>query len=1353
MKVITQTFQGYAQTVINQADQLYIGKRNDWVNPENAQNYVTNTAAIGYYTKEKSTYKKPHTLFAYDFEADIPSEAVVTGLKFEVRMRHTDKLDVLAPIGVFDLWQNKGNVTETTKSANKTGWYKGAYRYVPTTKISGSYSTVTYSISSANLKLMDNKPHSIDAQGFGLQLRWRDATSTGQVRVEWVRMTVNYVMPQRYLTFDDASVDRDLPTEIGIDNYLKITLTSGNFSQATESDRTYVIDLPLGFEFDSAVTKGGTISFDDSTMEWGVTGKGKSKSQLELYVIPRASGLKELRVFDENGFPHRAYFFVTSDRIVGFDEIICTPHDLRRGELSCVDFNVRSQSSTTTYGFNITIPDLREEDVSSCSLLEAYTSDDVSLEDYTISNGSVNLNLKVPVNEEFYFAVNVCYFPRNAGEQVIVAQTTNNLRNEFPVEIADAYDKHIKFNTNDDGTCSELITVETTRVISQVEGDLDVIPIYTDTYDADMYVDESSFAINQWKRVKYIGCVEVPYSHYEPKHTSKDKLLDEHYKNKQYLGKENAVDEDITLSIKVPRRKVPTLIGLVNIDRPIPINLVPEAFENDPLNHRGWAEIYGIEVTPTNPLYDTCEIDVKYITHNIISRFNIFHAGKANPFSLPNVYTNSLETGEDIGGFFDITTDGSYIYDGEDISVHRNLFSLSNQQDVIMRSKDLLASKSKFELYWDTVKFSELRENNITRVVRLIDSSDKVVFEYEYYDFDFSDDIYSCRVMGRVLTDTGFNPVINKDIYIHSDVEYTTDDTDEDYDEGDLDFYGSSTVFELDSNVLTILEKGFSGYEFEQTVTLQMGSYYLEVYWKNNNNDVDTGNSINYFDFDISELTFDTALSEYYNKLLVSPYPVPNKKIVFTRESEEGTIYYLENDGGEFNFLLEPFYQYKCGTDLVAEGTSIFDFNNSYPIIYIQNCLIRFGINRLNGDLYLDKWDNGSKSYIRTNRFRIDKFDDAEVTKINDDTIIVEVSDIIITIWRGRPYIMLQHETEDIHILDNFSQAFADGIGDDALEYPIIFNLSNSQNLLPECIGGTNLLKSSCVSVWEDDTILDDVGDFVIIPNKTECYYEEDVICNLLGDFEDGTVSLIVNDAVVGTNVGNQITTTLTQGGLNTIYAVYHGNDTTNIEISNMVAVRVLVAETQIGSGGWKLECLTSATKLSYNQGTVDFKLTCDNVPMMGYMVEVYNLHQTWHLYSDADGIIRSRNLQVPAGTHNFIATVYDDGEALTPPCTKKIKIVKSTPQLAGTKLSIKAGERIQLRLVEETKYNNQSVPMTNVSLDIEIGGKKYVRTTNDSGYVYVKMAKKGTYTAKVKYAGEKNKYNSVTKTFTIVVK
>lgn len=1332
----------YSNTVISQQDMMF-PSRNDWENIENAVGYVPKTAAMGSYTKSGKTINKPHDVYSYDFDLDIPAEAYVTSLKFEVRMRCSKNFDVKAPNATFMSYD-----TTVKDSKTKTGWHNGAFRVSTTKKLSSSWDTYEYPIFEDNVQKYRDLISRLNSQVWGILFHFQDANSIGNVYIQWVRITVEYELPNPYVTYTTASVDSNNPTSLPINSFKQVMITVGNKSKANLGTQELDVKLPFGAEILGIWTNTNSGSFDETTNKWAVNIKGNSISELVINFIPRASGFKEMSVGNATIGDYPAYFWITSDGLTEYEGIQIVPRTLRRGEESCFDVYAQIQSNSANKTLVCTILQLVAADIINFEPNLELSSEGVAFGNYSYANSNkINVNVTVPTNEDIYVVFAICYYPRVSGDSTITVEDTVK-----DVNILPAYEKHILFNSErEKGEVDFEITAN--RIVSQVDGDLVVLPIKTDINDADWYVDKSTFKLNQWNRKKYIGCVEVPYSHYDPKNSYKDKLLDEHYKNDYYLGKENSVDETITLNIKLPKKKVPTIQGLIDIDRPIPINLIPNNWEGDPLNHRGWAEIYAVDIEQTNPLYYKCDIDVKYITHNIISRFNIFHGAALNNYNLPSVLENTLETGGDIGEYFDVTTDGTYLYDEDTNSTHRNLFSYANGQSVLLRSKNSLAGRSEFSVYWDSVLFSEFRENNITRVIKLVDDNDNVVFRYEYYDFDFSDSVYSCRVVGQVLTENGYNPIINKEVYIHSDVEFTTDESDEDFDDEAIDVYGSKVSFKLDSNVLTIIEEGFSGKEFEQTVNLLTGTYRLEIEVQNKNNDADTGNILSWFDFEISELTYDSKLSAYYNKLLVSPYPVPRKNIVFTRECAEGTIYYLENDGGDFHFLLEPFYQYHCGVDLrTSDGIQVFGFNNSYPVIYIDNMLVRFGINRLNGDLYLDKWDYHSKNYIRTNRFRISNFDNCEVNVINDDTITVTVSDIAVTMWRGRPYVMLQHENEDIQILDNFNQVFADGINDDVYSFPQYFKLMNSENLLSECVGGTNLIKSSCLTGEEVNPNLNDIGEFILVPDKDECYIGETITASFsLANLEDGEIVLIDNDIPIASNVGSQITTSFPTEGLHSIYAVYVGNSTNDFKISNRCDIQV---NQNVNAGGGYVLTPLFADTLNYNEGIFNWRLTNNGNPVQGKTIVVYTPANTWHLLTNANGEVSGAlNRNINAGKREIRAEVRENDELLVAPVPKIITISKTTPSINVTNLSFRKGGKATFRIVD-----NLNQPLENVTLDIDIGGTKYTRTTSsvsattNGGYVSIKMSKEGTYTAKVTYAGEKDRYNSVSRTFTLEV-
>lgn len=1343
----------YANTVVWQEDQLYMDSRNAWKDIANASRNIPETYATGTYSKKGSTYKKPHRFYAHDFECDIPSNAVITKIQFQVRVKCDSKLKMSAPEATF--MQFNQNVADKVASG-KTGWHDGAFRGVISTKLSSNWQIITYTMSEKDIQYYSNPVGTVNSMTYGLMLSFPSLKQTGNVYISWVRMNVEYELPNPYITYNGMVVDENNPPVIPLNENSSIEVVFGNNSKADMESQTLNVRLPFGAELNGWATEYSDgsnpyyafDSFNENNMQWAVTGKGHFKNRLTLNVIPRASGFKTLEIGNDTLGYYPLYLFVSSDGKTDFEGIEIIPSTLQRGEESCISIYASIRSNTSTHNLVCTIPQLQSNDIVSCALEDKYYSEDTNLSSYEfIGNNQVRMTLNVKPNTDTLAVIKLCFIPRVNGETTITCENAS-----CTVDILSPIWKSIHFNS-EGSECRE-IKIEANRIYSQVEGDLYIIPIGWEETDSTVYVDESTFTINQWKKRSYIGCVETPHSHHEPENDFKDQLLDEHYKNKHYLGKECTVDEDISLHIKLPKKKVPTVQGLITVDRPIPLNLIPDNWENDPLNHRGWAEIYGVKIKGATPLYYSCDIDVKYLTHNIISRFTIKHEGSANKFTLPKVLENMINSGDDLGEFFTVDTDGVYLYDNTEVNTHRNLFSYGNGQSVVMRSKSALASKSHIDMYWDTVKFSENRENNITRIVRLVDDTGRIIFEYEYYDFDFSDSIYSCRVMGRVATENGVNPIINKaNVYLHSDVEYTEDSSDVEYDENAIDLYGSRTTFDLDSNKLSIKEYGFSGAEFTEEVELLTGNYYLVIEYKNNNSDADTSNVLTWFDFDIAELSETSTLTSYYDQLLVSPYPIPRKTIVFTRECDEGTIYYLKNDGGDFDFLLEPFYQYLCGVDLVAEESSIFDFNNSYPIVYVQNGLIRFGINRLNGDLYLDKWDYHSKQYIRTNRFRVNNFDDCEVDTINDDVIVVTVSDITITMWRGRPYVMLQHENEDIEILDNFSYIYADGINQEILSFPSYWNLSNSSNLLPECIGGTKLIKSDCIETETVESDLNDWGNFVIVADKDNCVIGEEVICHVPPQFS-GKVYLVSDDRVLkSTSSAGYITTSFDSKGEKVVYAVYVGDENNNMELSNQITINVNEPDSTDDSGEFVL-VFDGDSNFKYGQGHYKFGLFKNGSPISNKTIRIFAPTQTWDMLTGVDGYCSAVQDKSPAGKQTVTA-VYTDNSVEIKRLPVTVNVTKSTPTIQIDNTTVKMGGYVRFRMVDENGN-----PLENVPLTVNIGGTKYIRTTSVKdisantigGKVSVKLSKKGTYTAKVIFAGIKNKYNSVSKSFTVEV-
>ena len=128
----------------------------------------------------------------------------------------------------------------------------------------------------------------------------------------------------------------------------------------------------------------------------------------------------------------------------------------------------------------------------------------------------------------------------------------------------------------------------------------------------------------------------------------------------------------------------------------------------------------------------------------------------------------------------------------------------------------------------------------------------------------------------------------------------------------------------------------------------------------------------------------------------------------------------------------------------------------------MQNGLVRLGFNRLNGELYLGKYDPQSHDYVTVANMKLEKFDDINLNAISDDKIEVQSSDSVFTIYRGHPYIKIKHELEDIPITSIASHVWAESVGNESTtNLPLYWNLCNNSNLLPSCLA--DKLDSDCV--------------------------------------------------------------------------------------------------------------------------------------------------------------------------------------------------------------------------------------------------------------------------------------------------
>ena len=574
------------------------------------------------------------------------------------------------------------------------------------------------------------------------------------------------------------------------------------------------------------------------------------------------------------------------------------------------------------------------------------------------------------------------------------------------------------------------------------------------------------------------------------------------------------------------------------MDKPIPINTNHKCFEGDALNNRGWCEIYSIKAEETNPHWYKCDIDVKYLTHNLNTRFKINRGIRVSKWDKAQLMAESFPSGNKIvdNEFFDVDTDGTFIYTtDEDVKYEftdengdtvtdlgdsttytytdnngvshtvegisnvvstiqaqgwiletpvlnetlkvldtidipnnqRNMFSIDNGQHINVKTHKPISEQSVITFEWLSSLMEADSENMVSRIIRLIDSKTKQpVFEYEYTDFEIDEDDVSCNVIARIFDGEEW---LSDEEHINLRIDtqiYDIDDAEVDSDSETL--YGSTVILTLDDNKVKVVDEGFSSLEYElEPKKISGEKYYWETEWINKNEHLESDDVLCYFDISVLDTILTSKYSKSYKKLFVSPFPVKDKKLIFTRNAEEGTIYYFEDDGEEASYLIDPYYQYMNGTDLVNKaGSSIFNLNYGYDIVYIQNGLVRLGFNRLNGKLYLGKYDTSSKQYINTHRFHLKKYDDINLNSISDDRIVIQASDSTFTIWRGHPYIKIKHNNESIFIDSRFNRVWGEQVGDDdPMDLPTYWDLMNDSNMFRATVGGSKTLNAEDMTV------------------------------------------------------------------------------------------------------------------------------------------------------------------------------------------------------------------------------------------------------------------------------------------------
>ena len=248
------------------------------------------------------------------------------------------------------------------------------------------------------------------------------------------------------------------------------------------------------------------------------------------------------------------------------------------------------------------------------------------------------------------------------------------------------------------------------------------------------------------KEIAYIGVIPLSRCHKaDVTADSKNTLIENRYLNRAYYGKKGDYSENIKMTLRMKWQDVATLQGLCEMDKPIPIDTIPYFPDGDPLNHRGWAEIHGVtNIKKINDMLYECDVEVTYLTHNILTKFNITEAKKITEAGIKyylslihnwnddlldifrlnyyEFYTTLTDANDDDVGYYEIEPNAN-------LTFSRDL-NKNSTYDILWRNSLPVLMSSDYDGNWEMSLRVKDKNNNNTTVFEHNYSN------YKHYDYD-----------------------------------------------------------------------------------------------------------------------------------------------------------------------------------------------------------------------------------------------------------------------------------------------------------------------------------------------------------------------------------------------------------------------------------------------------------------------------------------------------------------------------------------------------------------------------------------------------------------------------------------
>lgn len=545
-------------------------------------------------------------------------------------------------------------------------------------------------------------------------------------------------------------------------------------------------------------------------------------------------------------------------------------------------------------------------------------------------------------------------------------------------------------------------------------------------------------------------------------------LIKKQYKNRKLFGKTGDYDEQKSLHIILTKKQMVTLQGLVEMDRPFIINTCPNCPDDDPLNHRGYAIVHEIEnMKYINADMAECDIKVEYIENNLTPLVNIQKGSKVNTNIVkPDISETLIMDYYSLVDNFIIENSGNFSYDSSELAWYNRPEDESDTENRNGSNKFELAANEEFKIRKElkdptdiSISFEHLipnNEANFSNAVRTITiknkDTDEPVFTYEHINFRHKDYDYESDTPEELTTVneadviattydnlTGEETSILQDIIQYSydidreeDEDYTTTGTYKGY------WVGTKININIDDNILRLTDDGFTGTEINiDDLELEDADYILEFETSYPLESLVYDNLLTRCGIEITENVSTVQKKSMYSNMIVSPSPLSGRNLYFTRETEEGILYYYSHDGYNGTYITTPFTEYKNAVNLQnGNEADILSLANNPSVIIINNGLVKAKFDRYYNTIQISKYRE-FKEYIPPTtttggyykltkgwqdicNLRINDIRKISITKFTPDKIILNVGGTTWTLWRGRPFFEVIHTKKNIKIIDLF---------------------------------------------------------------------------------------------------------------------------------------------------------------------------------------------------------------------------------------------------------------------------------------------------------------------------------------------